>query len=542
VVRWSIPALPDVQVSITPVFHCGKGKEIVMEYSPFSPMQTQPTGSNNMEKRSPYQSLVKTFQRLSRFSHLSAIAGWDMFTMMPPGGSAARGEALAELGVLQHQILTDKKVGEWLRNALQEELNDAEQANLREMTRQYEQAALLPESLVEAKSLAGSRCEHAWRSQRPANDWQGFAENLREVVKLSREEAQIRAAAKGCSRYDALLDIFEPDMTSARLDVLFADLKSWLPTLLEKVVEKQAQTPLIEPQGPFPIADQRELGLEAMRVLGFDFDSGRLDISAHPFCGGVPQDVRITTRYNENDLLSALFGVIHETGHARYEQNLPRNWIDQPIALARSTAIHESQSLFFEMQLGRSEAFLQRLLPTVRRYFGEQPAFSRDNFIAWNQRVKPGFIRVDADEVSYPAHVILRYEIERALIDGDIEVDDIPALWDEKMQHWLGLSTTGNYRDGCMQDIHWTDGGFGYFPSYTLGAMYAAQLMASARRALPQLESDIANGNFTALFDWLRQNIWQHGSRFTTSQLIQHATGEDLNSDFFRQHLTSRYL
>lgn len=416
-----------------------------------------------MEKRSPYQSLVKTFQRLSRFSHLSAIAGWDMFTMMPPGGSAARGEALAELGVLQHQILTDKKVGEWLRNALQEELNDAEQANLREMTRQYEQAALLPESLVEAKSLAGSRCEHAWRSQRPANDWQGFAENLREVVKLSREEAQIRAAAKDCSRYDALLDIFEPDMTSARLDVLFADLKSWLPTLLEKVVEKQAQTPLIEPQGPFPIADQRELGLEAMRVLGFDFDGGRLDISAHPFCGGVPQDVRITTRYNENDLLSALFGVIHETGHARYEQNLPRNWIDQPIALARSTAIHESQSLFFEMQLGRSEAFLQHLLPTVRRYFGEQPAFSRDNFIAWNQRVKPGFIRVDADEVSYPAHVILRYEIERALIDGDIEVDDIPALWDEKMQHWLGLSTTGNYRDGCMQDIHWTDGGFGYF-------------------------------------------------------------------------------
>jgi len=269
-----------------------------------------------MTENKNYHQLTRTFQRLSRFSHLSAIAGWDMFAMMPPGGSAARGEALAELGVLQHQILTDKKVGEWLQNALQEELNDVEQANLREMTRQYEQAALLPESLVEAKSLAGSRCEHAWRSQRPANDWQGFAENLHDVVKLSREEAQIRAAAKGGSRYDALLDIFEPDMTSARLVVLFADLKSWLPSLLEKVVEKQAQTPLIEPQGPFPIADQRELGLEAMRVLGFDFDGGRLDISAHPFCGGVPQDVRITTRYNENDLLSALFGVIRNRPRA----------------------------------------------------------------------------------------------------------------------------------------------------------------------------------------------------------------------------------
>ena len=495
-----------------------------------------------MDNNQNYQSLTRTFTRLSRFQHLSAIAGWDMFAMMPPGGSTARGEALAELGVLQHQILTDKKVGDWLRNALQEELNDVEQANLREMTRQYQQAALLPESLVEAKALAGSKCEHAWRTQRPANDWAGFSANLKEVVKLSREEAKIRAQAKGCSPYDALLDIFEPDMASARLDVLFADLKSWLPDLLQRVVDKQSRETLIAPVGPFPVATQRELGLEAMTLLGFDFNAGRLDVSAHPFCGGVPEDVRITTRYDENELLSALFGVVHETGHARYEQNLPRQWLGQPFALARSTAIHESQSLFFEMQLGRSEAFLKRLLPAIIQHFGAQPAFEESNFIAWNQRVKPGFIRVDADEVSYPAHVILRYEIERALINGEIEVDDIPALWHEKMQAWLGLSTEGNYRNGCMQDIHWTDGGFGYFPSYTLGAMYAAQLFQAARNALPGLDEAIAQGDFSALFDWLRQNIWQHGSRFSTSQLIEQATGEALNSRYFRQHLTARYL
>lgn len=495
-----------------------------------------------MDNNQNYQSLTRTFTRLSRFQHLSAIAGWDMFAMMPPGGSTARGEALAELGVLQHQILTDKKVSDWLRNALQEELNDVEQANLREMTRQYQQAALLPESLVEAKALAGSKCEHAWRTQRPANDWAGFSANLKEVVKLSREEAKIRAQAKGCSPYDALLDIFEPDMTSARLDVLFADLKSWLPDLLQRVVDKQSRETLIAPVGPFPVATQRELGLEAMTLLGFDFNAGRLDVSAHPFCGGVPEDVRITTRYDENELLSALFGVVHETGHARYEQNLPRQWLGQPVALARSTAIHESQSLFFEMQLGRSEAFLKRLLPAIIQHFGAQPAFEESNFIAWNQRVKPGFIRVDADEVSYPAHVILRYEIERALINGEIEVDDIPALWNEKMQAWLGLSTEGNYRNGCMQDIHWTDGGFGYFPSYTLGAMYAAQLFQAARNALPGLNEAIAQGDFSALFDWLRQNIWQHGSRFSTSQLIEQATGEALNSRYFRQHLTARYL
>ncbi|WP_213132869.1 carboxypeptidase M32 [Citrobacter sp. FP75] len=495
-----------------------------------------------MSNRTNYQQLTRTFQRLSRFSHLSAIASWDMFTMMPPGGSQARGEALAELNVLEHQLLTDPKVATWIAGAKQEQLNDVEQANLREMSRLHHQASLLPESLVEAKSLAGSRCEHAWRSQRPANDWEGFAENLKDVVKYSREEARLRAEAKGCSPYDALLDVFEPDMTSARLDVLFADLKSWLPDLLNKAVARQSQQSLIAPVGPFPLQVQRELGLETMAQLGFDFAGGRLDISAHPFCGGVPEDVRITTRYDENELLSALFGVIHETGHARYEQNLPRNWSGQPIALARSTAIHESQSLFFEMQLGRSAAFLTRLIPAVKRHFGDQPAFEERNFIAWNQQVKPGFIRVDADEVSYPAHVILRYEIERALINGDIEVDDIPALWNEKMQAWLGLSTIGNYRNGCMQDIHWTDGGFGYFPSYTLGAMYAAQLFSAANRALPELESAIAQGDFSPLFDWLRQNIWQHGSRFTTEQLITQATGEPLSSRYFRAHLEARYL
>ncbi|SQC88081.1 thermostable carboxypeptidase 1 [Klebsiella pneumoniae] len=252
--------------------------------------------------------------------------------------------------------------------------------------------------------------------------------------------------------------------------------------------------------------------------------------------------MRITTRYNENDLLSALFGVIHETGHARYEQNLPRPWVDQPVGLARSTAIHESQSLFFEMQLGRSERFLNRLLPAVRERFGDRPAFSQDNFVAWNQQVKPGFIRVDADEVSYPAHVILRYEIERALIDGEIEVDDIPSLWDEEN---AALAGAVDHR----QLSGWLHAGYSLdrrrirlFPFLYPGAMYAAQLMAAARRALPTLDRDIEEGDFSALFDWLRQNIWQHGSRFTTSQLIQQATGEDLNSRYFREHLTTRYL
>ncbi|QIE95892.1 carboxypeptidase M32 [Pantoea stewartii] len=491
---------------------------------------------------SAYQHLCKTFQRLSRFSHLSAIAGWDMQTMMPTGGSAARGEALAEMSVLQHQILTDKRIGDWLDQAEQQSLNDVERANLGEMRRAYVQATLLPAELVEAKSIAGSRCEHAWRTQRPANDWQGFATNLKEVVRLSRQEAELRAQANGCSRYDALLDVFEPGMTSATLDHTFGQLKTWLPHLLQQVVEKQAQQPVITPQGPFPIASQRELGLRVMAELGFDFNHGRLDISAHPFCGGVPEDVRITTRYNQDEFLSAMMGVIHETGHARYEQNLPEQWRGQPVALARSTAIHESQSLFMEMQLGRSAPFLQRILPQIISQLGDQPALQADNFVRLTQQVKPGLIRVDADELSYPAHVILRYEIERALIEGEIEVEDIPALWDEKMQQSLGLDTRGNYRDGCMQDIHWTDGAFGYFPTYTLGAMYAAQLFQALQNAIPQSAELIQHGDLQPVFDWLQQNIWQHGSRFTTEQLIVNATGEALNPDYFRKHLEQRYL
>ncbi|UKY34879.1 carboxypeptidase M32 [Pantoea dispersa] len=489
-----------------------------------------------------YQELSRTFQRLARFGHLGAIAGVDMQTTMPPGGSQARGEAMAELSVFMHELLTDKRLGGLFDAAGQESLNDVEQANLGEMQRAWRQATLLPASLVEAKSLAGSRCEHAWRSQRPANDWQGFSANLKEVVKLSREEAQLRADALGVSRYDALLDVFEPGMTSAQLDSTFGDLKSWLPDLLQKAVARQQATPIAQPVGPFAIESQKQLGLSVMATLGFDFNHGRLDVSAHPFCGGVPEDVRITTRYNENDFLSALMGVIHETGHARYEQNLPQQWRGQPVALARSTAMHESQSLFMEMQLGRSHAFLQHIHPQVVALMGDQPALECNNFIRLTQRVKPGFIRVDADELSYPAHVILRYEIERALIEGEIEVEDIPALWDEKMQQSLGIDTRGNYRDGCMQDIHWTDGAFGYFPTYTLGAMYAAQLFQAVKRAIPQVDELIQQGELQPVFDWLQQNIWQHGSRFPTQQLLINATGEALNPHYFRQHLEQRYL
>ena len=280
-----------------------------------------------------------------------------------------------------------------------------------------------------------------------------------------------------------------------------------------------------------------------MKLLGFDFNHGRLDVSVHPFCGGVPTDVRMTTRYDEVDFTSALMGVIHETGHARYEQGLPKEWAELPAGEARSMGIHESQSLLFEMQLSRSLEFINLLAPTAQALFTREddPAFTAENITLFNTRVKPAFIRVDADEVTYPAHIILRYEIERDLIEGKIEVADIPSLWNQKMTEYLGVNTEGNYTDGCMQDIHWTDGSFGYFPSYTLGAMYAAQFMATMRKEM-DVEQLISDNNLTPIFTWLEANIWSKASTLTTDELVIQATGESLNPSYFKEHLEARYL
>jgi len=256
----------------------------------------------------------------------------------------------------------------------------------------------------------------------------------------------------------------------------------------------------------------------------------------------VPEDVRLTTRYREDDFEQSLMGSIHETGHARFEQNLPREWLGQPIGVARSYGIHESQSLAFEMQLARSRGFVGVLAPMLSAHFGDQPAFGADNLYRLWTRVRPGLIRVEADEVTYPAHVILRYEIERALIECEIEADDIPVLWDEKMHTLLGLDTRGNFRDGCMQDVHWTEGAFGYFPSYTLGAMYAAQWFAAMRRAVPDLDARIARGDLAPVFEWLNANIWSQASRWDTPELVRRASGEALNPGHLRTHLETRYL
>ena len=491
-----------------------------------------------------YDDLAQRNTRLHRLSHLQSIAAWDQAANLPSGSAEARGLALAEMDGLLHQLATEPAWPGLLARAADEPLDDVQRANLRETRREWLASNALPPALVAARSLATSRCEHAWRRQRPANDWAGHLPLLREVVRLTRQMAVLLSEQSGQPPYEALMDGYEPGMRVADVDRLFTDLRQWLPGLIQQVVQRQAGMPVIDPVGPFAKDRQKALGLDVMALLGFDFSAGRLDESTHPFCGGVPEDVRLTTRYNPDDLMQALMGTVHETGHARYEQNLPRDWLGQPVAQARSMGLHESQSLSFEMQLGSHPGFIGLLRPLLVKHFGDQPAFEAGNLQRLVTRVRRGLIRVEADEVTYPAHVLLRYGIERPLVEGGIEVDDIPALWDAGMQDLLGLDTRGNFKDGCMQDVHWPMGLIGYFPCYTLGAMYAAQWFAAMRQpgsGIADLDAGLQRGELAPVFDWLRQHIWLQGSRWETPDLVQRASGSALDAGHFRAHLERRY-
>jgi carboxypeptidase Taq len=499
-----------------------------------------------------YRALAQRHRKLFHLQHVEAIAAWDEAAMMPTGGGEARAEALATLRVLCHELTTDPALGELYqaadRQAEAGELSPWEAANLREMKRAWLRETALPAALVEACSLAESRCEQAWRALRPANDWVGLLPLLREVVARKREVASALSARLGLTRYDALLDGYEPGARSAGIDPLFDELRGFLPGFIARALERQRSRPAPRaPRGPFPVERQRWLGLAVMQRVGFDFAHGRLDVSHHPFCGGVPRDVRITTRYDEADFAKSFMAVLHETGHAKYEQNLPAEWLDQPVGRARSMGVHESQSLLQEMQVSRSREFLALAAGLVREAFpaaaaADPEAFSDDNLYRHYTVVRPDFIRVDADEATYPCHVLLRYDIEKRLIEGGLEVADIPEVWDAGMQALLGLSTAGDYRNGCLQDVHWPAGLYGYFPTYTLGALTAAQLYAAARQSLPELPERIRAGDFAPLNAWLVTNVWSQASRLPTDALVFAATGAPLGTAAFIRHLETRYL
>ncbi len=491
----------------------------------------------------PYQQLEAAFRKAALIDEASAFLSWDASVNMPDQSAESRAEQLATLRVLSHETLIAPEIADWLAAAegSNAALSEWQRANLHEMRRAWVHRAAVAPDLVAALTRACSASEMVWREAKPKGDFAAVLPKVKEVLRLSVEMGQAKAARLGTSVYDALLDQYEPEGRAAEIDPIFADLAAFLPGAVARAIEAQAKHQAEDPKGPFPVERQRALSLELMRRLGFPFEQGRLDVSRHPFSGGTPDDLRITTRYDEADFARALMGTLHETGHALYEAGLPKAWRRQPVGEARGMAMHESQSLLLEMQVCRSREFVAFAAPIVRANLaGEGPAWSADNLYRLGIRVTRGFIRVDADEVTYPCHVILRYRLERAMIAGDLALEDLPGAWNDGTKDLLGV-VPPNHTLGCLQDIHWYDGAWGYFPTYTLGALAAAQLFQALERAVPDIGQQIGRGEFGALFAWLREHVHGRASLRSTQELLAEATGQRLGTAAFKAHLARRY-
>jgi carboxypeptidase Taq len=489
-----------------------------------------------------YDRLKSRFARIATLSEAGAMLGWDAAALMPPGGAAARGDQLAVLAGVAHALVTAPEVADDLHAAGTPE-DPWEAANLRLMRRDHARATALPADLVEAEARANSACEKIWREARAASDFAQVAPSLKTVLGLVRERAAALSERLKLSPYDALMDSYQPGMLTADVQALFDRYEQFLAAALPRVEERQRKSPPpIRLSGNFPADTQEKLCRSLAARAGLDFNHARLDRSLHPFCSGTPSDVRITMRYDETDPVQSMMAVLHETGHALYERGLPPAWSRQPVGAASGMAAHESQSLILEMQACRSDPFLGWLsTELVAAFKGAGPAWAPSNLARLWRRVERGFIRVDADEMTYPAHVIMRFRLERAMVAGDLAVEDLPGAWAEELNRLLGISPPDDAR-GCLQDIHWYEGMFGYFPAYTLGAMAAAQLMAAARAVVPELDRALAKGELAPLTNWLHTHVHAHGSRLDFNDLLTEATGRKLDPAAFEAHLSSRYL
>ena len=493
---------------------------------------------------SPYQQLEQEFRRLHAFRGAASLLRWDAAVMMPRGSASVRGEQLAALESECHALLTTPRMSRLLERAGANEaqLEDWQRANLREMRRERDRAIATPLSLVMRIARATAVAEVRWLEAKQESNFALFAPHLEEVVALTRDKAQVLSQALGLEPYDALIDGFSPGFLSAEIDQLFRVVSQRLPGLIRDAIELQAERPPLPIPGKVGTSKQRSLAVEVMRALGFPFDRGRLDESDHPFTEGVSGDVRVTTRFVPQEPFTGLMGVLHETGQALYDLGLPEAWRDQPVGRDRGMALEESQSRLLEMIVGRSRPFLTYLRPLLEKHFGASgPEWEVDNLYRTLARVRRGANRVDADELTYPVHIMLRFELEKRILDGSLAVRDLPEAWSEDLEGRLGLRPS-NDAEGCLQDVHWAVGSFGYFPSYALGAFIAAQFHETLRNDLPELDEEIAAGRFGPLIGWLRENVHSVGASLSSQELIANATGRPLSAAPWLRYAEGKYL
>jgi carboxypeptidase Taq len=493
-----------------------------------------------------YARAVHRFATAGKLTAARNMLNWDAQTHMPPGGAWARGEQMAAITEVSADLIGSRAAGDELEEAeaMAASLEPDERADLGEMRRTWIHTSAVPSELLAAKARASQTLQAIWRTAKPNNDWAAFEPGFTELLALTREVAQAKAERLGTSHYGALLDEYDPGVGEALIDPIFADLADFLPGLLAEVRERQAAWPTPLPFGAVPVEQQATLSHRLAVAVGHDPDAFRIDAAPHPFSvPHSPGDVRFTTRYDVENPQFSIHATLHEAGHAMYEFNLPRAFAFRPGGNARGMTMHESQSLSLERMAGRSAEFLRFLAPLLAsEYGGGDPArWSFANVLNSWRRLDDGFIRVEADELSYPLHVILRYRLEKALIAGDLLPPDVPGAWDELFTKLIGR-TPPDLAHGCLQDIHWSAGLMGYFPNYAMGSMLAAQLFERANADDPDILPALGRGDFAPYFAWVKPRVHERASLTSFDTVVRDATGASLTADAFKRHVRKRYL
>lgn len=493
-----------------------------------------------------YQELCTLARRSTALSSVAQLLSWDQETYMPPAAGAFRAEQSSLIAELHHKHATDKRVGDLIAACEQDKglvANGAVAANLREFRRDYDRLTKLPSELVAELAKVGSQAQEVWKEAREKNDFALFAPWLEKMFALSRQKADCYGVPVGGERYDALLDEYEPGMTAKQIEAIFTPLRTRLTELVQRVAKVGRHPDVSMLRRPVPADKQHAFGLMVLKAMKFDLEAGRLDVTTHPFCSGLaPGDTRLTTRYRDEAFTDALYGTMHEMGHGLYEQGLPKDrHYGEPLGDAISLGIHESQSRMWENFVGRSKPFWKWALPRARKALGGSLAKATvDQLHAAVNTATPSLIRVESDEATYNLHIMLRFEIEQALTSGELNVKDVPKAWNDAFTRSFGI-TPQNDSEGCLQDIHWSFGGIGYFPTYSLGNMYAAQLFDAATRDLGDLHAQFAKGEFGPLKKWLNEKVHQPGQTYPPAVLIERITGSPPSHAPLVAHLHKKY-
>jgi carboxypeptidase Taq len=489
-----------------------------------------------------YQKILKRTREISLLSSASKALEWDQSTYMPPRAIAFRAEQLAYLSGRAHRLFTAGAVGDLISECEQLGLaaESPEGANVREWRRHYDRATKLPQSFVVKFERAKAISHEAWRTAREQSKFKLFKPHLTKIVAMVRQMADLLGYKE--SPYDALLDAYEPGVTAAQITHLFSELRPAIVAILAPAVARSAALPQNILQGNYPVAAQQAFNRRVAEAIGFDFAAGRIDTTTHPFCSTIgADDCRLTTRYKESDFTESLYSILHEAGHGLYEQGLLREHYGTPMGDAVSLGIHESQSRLWENHVGRSRTFWEHWHPIACEYFPDLKKTTPEQINDAVNRVRLSYIRVDADQVSYDLHIMLRFEMEVKLVTGQLGVADVPAYWNEQFEKMSGLRVK-NDAEGCLQDVHWSFGGIGYFPTYTLGNLNAAQLMQKARQDHPTLTTELSQGNYKTLLSWLREKVHQPGSLYRPPELMQRATGEPTSIRHHLEHLRQKFV